>query len=120
MNSIRGKWALITGATSGFGKATAELLAKNGCNLIITGRRTERLEVLSNLLEEKYGVHILFYAFDVRALNQCVEMANDLISREICPDILINNAGLAAGKSKIYEGLVSDWEKMIDTNIKGL
>jgi 3-hydroxy acid dehydrogenase/malonic semialdehyde reductase len=120
MSSIRGKWALITGATSGFGKATAELLAQNGCNVIITGRRAERLEILSNLLKEKYEVHVVFYAFDVRVMSQCIEMANDLISREICPDILVNNAGLAAGKSKIYEGLVSDWEKMIDTNIKGL
>ena len=120
MDSIRGKWALITGATSGFGKATADLLAKNGCNVIITGRRAERLEALTNILKEKYEVHVLPYCFDVRDLNQCIEMANDLVTREIVPDILINNAGLASGKDKIYEGLVSDWEKMIDTNIKGL
>src|ERR1700709_1780822 len=109
MNSIRGKWALITGATSGFGRATAELFAKEGCNLIITGRRTEKLETFSNILKEKYGVHVLPYSFDVRDLKLCVEMANDLVSREIVPDILINNAGLASGKSKIYEGLISDW-----------
>lgn len=120
MNSIRGKWALITGATSGFGKATAELFAKEGCNLIITGRRTEKLETASHLLKEKYGIQVLPYAFDVRKLNMCVELANDLASREIVPDILINNAGLAAGKDKIYEGLIGDWERMIDTNIKGL
>jgi len=119
-NSIRGKWALITGATSGFGKATADLFAKEGCNLIITGRRTEKLEAISNVLKEKYGVQVLSYCFDVRELNKCVEMANDLESREIVPDILVNNAGLASGKSKIYEGLIGDWEKMIDTNIKGL
>jgi 3-hydroxy acid dehydrogenase / malonic semialdehyde reductase len=120
MNSIRGKWALITGATSGFGKATADLLASHGCNVIITGRRAEKLEALTHILQEKYGVHTLPYCFDVRDLNQCVEMANDLTSREIVPDILINNAGLASGKDKIYEGLISDWEAMIDTNIKGL
>ncbi|MDB5281102.1 MAG: NAD(P)-dependent oxidoreductase [Bacteroidota bacterium] len=120
MNSIRGKWALITGATSGFGKATADLLAQNGCNVIITGRRAERLEAQTNILKEKYGVHVLPYCFDVRELGRSVEMANDLVSREIVPDILINNAGLASGKDKIYEGLISDWEKMIDTNIKGL
>jgi 3-hydroxy acid dehydrogenase/malonic semialdehyde reductase len=120
MNSIRGKWALITGATSGFGKATGELLAKNGCNLIITARTAEKLEALSHVWTEKYGVHILPYCFDVRQLNMCVEMANDLNSREIVPDILVNNAGLAAGKNKIHEGLISDWEAMIDTNIKGL
>ena len=120
MNLVRGKWALITGATSGFGKATAYLLAENGCNVIVTGRRNEKLETIKNILEEKYGVKVLAYSFDVRNMNQCVEMANDLKSREIVPDILINNAGLASGKSKIYEGLISDWEKMIDTNIKGL
>lgn len=120
MISTRGKWALITGATSGFGKATAELLARNGCNLIITARTAEKLEALSNVWTEKYGVHILPYCFDVRQLNMCVEMANDLNSREIIPDILINNAGLASGKNKIHEGLISDWETMIDTNIKGL
>ncbi|MFN8286212.1 MAG: SDR family NAD(P)-dependent oxidoreductase [Chitinophagales bacterium] len=120
MNSIRGKWALITGATSGFGKATADLFAKNGCNVIITGRRNDRLEPFQHILEEKYGVQVLSYCFDVTKLNQCVEMANDLNSREIVPDILVNNAGLASGKNKLYEGLISDWEKMIDTNIKGL
>nr|MBP6732710.1 SDR family NAD(P)-dependent oxidoreductase [Chitinophagales bacterium] len=120
MNSIRGKWALITGATSGFGKATADLFAKEGCNLIITGRRAGKLEAATNILKEKYGVNVLSYCFDVRDLNQCVEMANDLAEREIVPDVLINNAGLASGKNKIYEGLIGDWEKMIDTNIKGL
>lgn len=120
MNSVRGKWALITGTTSGIGKATADLLAKNGCNLLITGRRTEKLEALEHILREKYDVKVISYCFDVRDLKSCVEMANDLSQREIVPDILINNAGLASGKDKIYEGLIGDWEKMIDTNIKGL
>ena len=119
-NSIRGKWALITGATSGFGKATADLFAKEGCNVIVTGRRAEKLEAVANILKEKYNVNVLSYCFDVRDLNQCVEMANDLAEREIIPDILVNNAGLASGKNKIHEGLIADWEKMIDTNVKGL
>ena len=120
MNSIRGKWALITGATSVFGRATADLFARSGCNVIVTGRRKEKLEALHHILEEKYEIKVLSYCFDVRELNMCVEMANDLASREIVPDILVNNAGLASGKNKIQEGLISDWEKMIDTNIKGL
>lgn len=120
MNSIRGKWALITGATSGFGKAIADKFAQNGCNLIITGRRGERLEASEHVLQEKYSVQVLSYCFDVRSLSDCIEMANDLNSREIVPDMLVNNAGLASGKDKIYEGLIGDWEKMIDTNIKGL
>ena len=119
-NSVRGKWALITGATSGFGHATAERLAAEGCNVIITGRRTEKLDAFHHILKEKFHVQVLAYNFDVRQLNKCVEMANDLAEREIVPDILINNAGLASGKNKIYEGLIGDWEKMIDTNIKGL
>lgn len=119
-NVVRGKWALITGATSGIGNATARLLAANGCNLLLTGRRSEKLEALEHVLNEKYGVKVLTYSFDIRSMNRCVEMANDLTEREIVPDILINNAGLASGKDKIYEGLISDWEKMIDTNIKGL
>ncbi len=120
MNSIRGKWALITGATSGFGRATADLFAKSGCNVIVTGRRKEKLEALHHILEEKYEIKVLSYCFDVRDLNMCIEMANDLASREIAPDILVNNAGLASGKDKIQEGLIGDWEKMIDTNVKGL
>jgi 3-hydroxy acid dehydrogenase / malonic semialdehyde reductase len=120
MDSIRGKWALITGATSGFGKATADLFARSGCNVIITGRRKEKLEALHHILEEKYEIKVLPYCFDVRDMNMCVEMANDLAVREIVPDILVNNAGLASGKDRIQEGLISDWEKMIDTNIKGL
>lgn len=119
-NSVRGKWALITGATSGFGYATADRLASEGCNVIITGRRKEKLEAFHHILEEKYHIKVLSYCFDVREMNRCVEMANDLAQREIVPDILINNAGLASGKDKIYEGLIGDWEKMIDTNIKGL
>lgn len=120
MNPVRGKWALITGATSGFGKAIADLFAKNGCNVIITGRRAERLEAFHHILQEKYGVQVLSYCFDVRDLSKCIELSNDLASRELVPDILVNNAGLASGKDKIYDGLIGDWEKMIDTNIKGL
>ncbi|MCW3125987.1 MAG: NAD(P)-dependent oxidoreductase [Bacteroidetes bacterium] len=119
-SKILGKWVLITGATSGIGRACAELFAKNGASLILTGRRSDRLEAAQNVLQEKYGVKVKTYNFDVREFNEAVKMANDLQASEIIPDILINNAGLASGKDKIYEGLISDWEKMIDTNIKGL
>ena len=120
MGQVLGKWVLITGATSGIGRACADLFAKNGANLILTGRRSERLESAQNILIEKYNVKVKTYSFDIRDFNEAVKMANDLQSAEITPDILINNAGLASGKDKIYEGLISDWEKMIDTNIKGL
>ena len=115
-----GKWVLITGATSGIGRACAEIFARNGANLILTGRREERLEAAQNILAEKYNVKIKTYTFDIRDFSESVKMANDLQTSEITPDILINNAGLASGKDKIYEGLISDWDKMIDTNIKGL
>lgn len=120
MNKVFGKWVLITGATSGIGRACAEIFAKNGANLILTGRRAERLETAMHILIEKYGIKVKTYCFDVREFNEAVKMANDLQESEITPEILINNAGLASGKDKIFEGLISDWERMIDTNIKGL
>lgn len=120
MGQVHGKWVLITGATSGIGRACAEIFARNGSNLILTGRRSDRLESAQNILIEKYNVKVKTYSFDIRDFNEAVKMANDLQSAEITPDILINNAGLASGKDKIYEGLISDWEKMIDTNVKGL
>jgi 3-hydroxy acid dehydrogenase/malonic semialdehyde reductase len=120
MSQVIGKWVLITGATSGIGRACAELFAKNGANLILTGRRSDRLETAQNILIEKYNIKVRTYTFDIREFNEAVKMANDLQASEVTPDILINNAGLASGKDKIYEGLISDWEKMIDTNIKGL
>jgi 3-hydroxy acid dehydrogenase/malonic semialdehyde reductase len=120
MSQVIGKWVLITGATSGIGRACAELFAKNGANLILTGRRSDRLETAQNILIVKYNIKVRTYTFDIREFNEAVKMANDLQASEITPDILINNAGLASGKDKIYEGLISDWEKMIDTNIKGL
>jgi len=120
MKRFDGSWILVTGATSGFGKAIAERFASLGANVIITGRREERLEVDREMLREKYNVKVLSYCFDVRDHEQVILMANDLQEREIVPDVLVNNAGLAAGKDKIYEGIFSDWERMIDTNIKGL
>jgi NADP-dependent 3-hydroxy acid dehydrogenase YdfG len=117
---MKDKWVLITGATSGIGRACAEEFAKQGANLILTGRRAERLEAAQNILKEKYNVKVLTYNFDVRIFGEAVKMANDLNESEIVPNILINNAGLASGKSKIQDGLLSDWDKMIDTNIKGL
>ena len=117
---MKDKWVLITGATSGIGRACAEEFAKQGANLILTGRRAERLEAAQNILKEKYNVKVLTYNFDVRIFGEAVKMANDLNESEIVPNVLINNAGLASGKSKIQEGLLTDWDKMIDTNIKGL
>jgi len=112
--------AFITGATSGIGKATAELFAENGLNLILTGRRARLLNEFCEELKNKYKVKVLPLSFDVRERNRVAETINNLEPAWKKIDILVNNAGLASGLSPIQEGDIDDWEKMIDTNIKGL
>lgn len=111
----------ISGATSGFGEATARIFAKNGYDIIITGRRAERLEKLKTELETEAGVSVFTLCFDVRSENE-VNAAVKAIPAAWTDRlaIVINNAGLAVGKSPIDEGITDDWERMIDTNIKGL
>ncbi len=112
--------ALITGATSGIGKACAELLAANNFQLILTGRRTERLEELKVNLENKYATTILTLTLDVRN-RQAVESAFAALPEHWqAIDVLINNAGLAMGLSSFENGNVDHWDTMIDTNLKGL
>ncbi len=114
------KTILITGATSGFGKAIAEIFAKNAYTVCITGRRKERLDELQKELETKYKVKVISSQFDVRDKEQVKTAIDDLKTKVERIDILVNNAGLAAGMSTIDEGDTDDWEQMIDTNIKGL
>lgn len=112
--------AFITGATAGIGKATAGLFAKNGYKIIITGRRKERLDAFSEELRIRYKADVLALNFDVRKLSE-VESAIASIPeswRKI--DVLVNNAGLAVGLNPIQDGVTDDWERMIDTNVKGL
>lgn len=114
------KIVCVTGATSGIGRATAEIFAANGYNLIITGRRKEKLEELGEELVSKYKIDLIALNFDVRS-NEAVNKAFDSLPegwRAI--DILVNNAGLAVGLGPIQEGVIDDWERMIDTNVKGL
>jgi 3-hydroxy acid dehydrogenase/malonic semialdehyde reductase len=113
-----GKTIFITGATSGFGKASALIFAEKGHHLIITGRRKDRLEILLKTIQNKYDVKVTTLCFDVRNNEEVVAAVNSLSNKKI--DVLINNAGLASGLNKIQDGLLDDWEKMIDTNIKGL
>lgn len=113
------KLTLITGATAGIGKACAEKFAKNNHDLIITGRRKERLQELAEKLENKYKIAVQALSFDIRNKEE-VDAAVRQIPENHKVEILINNAGLAAGLHPIHEGLVDDWEQMIDTNIKGL
>lgn len=111
---------LITGATSGFGKAIAERFAANGYTVCITGRRAERLAEMKQALETAHDCKVIPLQFDVRDRKQVEDAINDLKTKVSRIDILVNNAGLAAGLSSIEDGDVDDWEMMIDTNIKGL
>jgi NADP-dependent 3-hydroxy acid dehydrogenase YdfG len=113
-----GKTIFITGATSGFGKASALIFAEKGHHLIITGTRKDRLDILSKTIQNKYDVKVTTLCFDVRNNEEVVAAVNSLSNKKI--DVLINNAGLASGLNKIQDGFLDDWEKMIDTNIKGL
>jgi NADP-dependent 3-hydroxy acid dehydrogenase YdfG len=111
----------ITGATSGFGRSTAIHFAKNGWNVIINGRRTERLDQLQQEITIQHPTsNVLKLPFDVRDRHQVHDILNNLPDDWKAIDVLVNNAGLAAGLSPIHEGNIDDWETMIDTNIKGL
>ena len=110
----------ITGATSGIGKATAAVFAKNGCDLIITGRRKEKLELIREKIQRKYAVNVIALRFDVRKLAEVKKAIGKLKGKWRKIDILVNNAGLARGFHEIHEGKTEDWDTMIDTNVKGL
>lgn len=112
--------AFITGATAGIGKSTAEIFAKNGYDLIITGRRKERLTELSATLKKTYNINVLTLNFDVRNIKEVQTAVESIPSNWKKITVLVNNAGLAVGLNTIQEGVLDDWERMIDTNIKGL
>ncbi len=112
--------AFITGATSGIGKQTAIEFAKNGYDIVITGRRQDRLLVLKTELENEYKVQVLDLCFDITIEKDVENAVNSLSGKFKNIDFLINNAGLAAGMAPIQNGNISHWEQMINTNIKGL
>ena len=114
------KIALITGATSGIGRAVADIFAENKYNLIVTGRRSERLQELKAALERQHGIGVLALCFDVRDNDEVVRNIASLPVEWRNIDVLVNNAGLAVGLNHIQDGVLDDWERMIDTNIKGL
>ena len=114
------KIVLITGATSGIGRATAKKFAANGYNIIITGRRKERLDLLTNELLVSGKTKVLSLNFDVRNHDEVRHSLGHLAPEWKNVDVLVNNAGLAVGMGHLDSGDVDDWERMIDTNIKGL
>lgn len=114
------KIILITGASSGLGKATAEKFAAEGWNLILTARRKEKLAVVVNDIEKKYGVKTLSLIFDVQDKKAVFEHLENLPKEWQAINVLLNNAGLALGRDPFEDANLEDWETMIDTNLKGL
>jgi NADP-dependent 3-hydroxy acid dehydrogenase YdfG len=114
------KIAIITGATTGIGEATALLLAGNGFDVIITGRRTKLLDQLEKKIASETKARVKTLNFDVRNATDVSKAIKSLDSEWKKIDVLVNNAGLAVGLNHIDKGVVDDWERMIDTNIKGL
>ena len=120
MSKLSNKIVFITGASSGIGEACAEAFAHQGANLILAARRIEKLEQLKNKLSKKYSVKIKLIQLDVRDRDAVKNAVDSLEDNWKIIDVLVNNAGLARGLSKIHEGDIDNWEEMIDTNVKGL
>lgn len=114
------KIILITGATSGFGKAMAEKFAAAGWNCILTGRRADRLEALSAALQSQFGIQTLTLVFDVQKRAEVFASLENLPEQWRSIDVLVNNAGLALGRDSFENANLDDWDTMIDTNVKGV
>lgn len=114
------KLVFITGASSGIGQACAEIFAQNGARLLLAARRVDRLKKLAAKLERLYKSDIYYIRLDVRHQGEVEGKINSLPAEWKKIDILINNAGLSRGLNKLHEGDLTDWEEMVDTNIKGL
>ena len=119
MSRISGRTVLITGASSGIGEACARRLAQEGANLILWARREQRLKDMRSEMS-RLGVEIITSSVDVRERERVNAEAEWLSATDNVPDVVINNAGLARGFSKLQEGDPEDWDEMIDTNLKGL
>jgi len=111
---------LITGATSGFGEAIAMTLAKHHFNLILTGRKAEKLQQVADAIRRLSRAEVLPLVFDIQDFNSCEKAILSIPPHLSNVDILINNAGLAVELNPIHKGAIEDWERMINTNIKGL
>lgn len=119
-NPLKGKTVFITGASSGIGKACAEQFAALGANLVITARREDRLKTLASELSSEYGISCMPIQLDVRNHEQVQSVFLKLQADKIEVDVLVNNAGLALASDKIQSGQITNWDTMIDTNVKGL
>jgi serine 3-dehydrogenase len=117
---LEGKNVLVTGASSGIGRACAEAFAASGCRLMLVARREDRLDALAAVLRDRHGIEVLTRAVDVRDREAVAAWVEGLAGDWRDIDVLVNNAGLARGLSPLHEGHIEDWEEMIDTNLKGL
>lgn len=117
---LKGRWALVTGATSGFGEAIARRLGGEGCHVAVTGRRADRLRALSGAIRRECGVESMELCFDVRDRASVDRALGGFANRSDGPDVLVNNAGLALALDPVQTGDPEDWDRMIDTNVKGL
>ncbi len=117
---LKEKIVFISGASSGIGEATAKAFAQQGSNLILCARRKEKLDKLATELKEKYKIDIYTFKLDIRDKKAVEKSINELPEKWRTIDVLVNNAGLSRGLDKLHEGLIQDWEEMIDTNVKGL
>jgi 3-hydroxy acid dehydrogenase/malonic semialdehyde reductase len=118
--ALANQTVLITGASSGIGRASAEAFAREGARILICARRGERLNELKSLLEKELHTSVYSFVLDVRDRNAVDRSMDSLPEDWKNIDILINNAGLSRGLDKLQDGLIEDWEEMIDTNVKGL
>ena len=120
MTSLKNTIVLITGASSGIGAASARAFAAEGAHLILAARRGERIRAAAEQLRAEFGIETLPLTLDVRDQAAVARVLGSLPERWAAVDILLNNAGLSRGLDKLHEGLISDWDEMIDTNVKGL
>src|SRR5688572_8907761 len=119
-SSVAGKAVFITGASSGIGKACAEQFASLGTNLVICARRRDRIEKMATELAQKHGITVVPFQLDVQKNEQVEAVFQELAEKHIEIDILVNNAGLALSTNLMQDAKVSNWDVMIDTNVKGL
>lgn len=120
MTDLRNKIVFVTGASSGIGEATARAFAAQGANLLLCARREERLAELREQLTSQYNIKVYTFVLDVRDRANVETSLQSLPEEWKAIDILVNNAGLSRGLDKFQDGLIEDWEEMIDTNVKGL
>ncbi len=120
MYSLKNKVVFVTGASAGIGRSCARAFAAEGAKVLLCARRADRLKALAAELKREFGVPIHHFALDVRDRAAVEKAVAGLPGDWQAIEVLVNNAGLSRGLSKLHEGLVSDWEEMIDTNVKGL